>query len=225
MILGADKYSWRDWCVTFTFQTKSVCNLPTINAANACIHMQERHWLPSALARGLNVAVNAEPTIRKSSERSQRSAPDFPHKHAACELASATLSSWVWTSSISSDAFVLSNDNVPANAYQLLTAFIIFLEMMWQWAVLLTYDTPFIMNDWMVSTHFKLQIRRWGKGLWKERQTSDQFHLTNDLIGITPGVKCPNTPQPFMTGSENSISNWSYSDNLGRQNVIIQLGI
>lgn len=165
-------------------------------------------------AKALNGHRDRSQTSLTNTQRVNLPRQPFPH-----------VSSWVWTSSISSNAFVLSNDNVPANAYQLLTAFIIFLEILWQWAVLLTYDIPFIMNDWMVSTRFKLQIRRWGKGLWKERQTSDQFHLTNDLIGITPGVKCPNTPQPFMTGSENSISNWSYSDNLGRQNVIIQLGI
>lgn len=63
-----------------------------------------------------------------------------------------------------------------------------------------------------------------GKGKDK-RQPTYRFHLTNDLIAITPGVKCCNTLQLFMTGSENSISNWSYKDNLGRQNAIIQLGI
>lgn len=84
--------------MTFTFQTKSMCNLPTINAVNAHIHMQERHWLPLALALGLNVSVNAEPTIHKGSEQSPGAAPDFANKNTrVCELASETLSSWVWT--------------------------------------------------------------------------------------------------------------------------------
>lgn len=77
----------------------------------------------------------------------------------------------------------------------------------------------------MIPTHFKLQIKRWEKRREKGRQPTYRFHLANDLIGITPGVKWCNTLQLFMTGSENSISNWSYRDNLGRQNAIIQLGI
>lgn len=61
-----------------------MCNLPTINAVNARIHMQERHWLPLALALGLNVSVNAKPTIHKGSEQSQGAAPDFPNKNTMC---------------------------------------------------------------------------------------------------------------------------------------------
>lgn len=78
----------------------------------------------------------------------------------------------------------------------------------------------------MIPTHFKLPNEEVGKEEGKKgRQPTYRFQLANDLIGITPGVKCCNTLQLFMTGSENSISNWSYRDNLGRQNAIIQLGI
>lgn len=79
------------------------------------------------------------------------------------------------------------------------------------------------MIEW--SPHILTPQEGGGEGEKEERQATYRFHLTNDLIGTTPGVKCCNTLQLFMTGSENSISNWSYGDNLGRQNAIIQLGI
>lgn len=97
MIFGVDKYSWRDWYVTFTFQIQCVCNLPLVNA---CIHIQERHWLPLALAlsQSLSVSMNTEPTCHKGFEA--RMLTELPtacpvkkkkKKIAICELASKML--------------------------------------------------------------------------------------------------------------------------------------
>lgn len=121
MLFNVNTYSWRDRCVTFTFQTKCMCHLLTVHA---CIHIQERHWLPLALSLGLRVPLNTELTPHKASEASPLTelATPCPRRHTVCELAFKILHvaflvsswPWVWTVALHAVSFCsLWNDNAP----------------------------------------------------------------------------------------------------------------
>lgn len=103
--------------------------------------------------------------------------------------------------------------------------FYIYNEMMWQWAVSLTYDTPFH-PKWLNDSHiFETPYKEWEKEVVERRKTTHiQFHLTNDLIELlTPWGEMLKHPTTLYDRKWKFHIQSGATDNLGRQSAIIQL--